>query len=285
MSEVAQPGAGTWEAEALVAEAGEAPAVYRGLSTEYTDVGRLVDYLGDRLFSGVVRVTLPGREAHVVLFRGKPQAVRYLVEGRTLEAEQAVRALLADSRWMDGEVWVHPLPEELFPEEWEDREPLAWESAQVARLTQREEDGPQPAPESAAAEGPLLVLSGLQPQPSAKGAPREPKPEPEATVDVVAWVRLLEGLVARFKRYRGPTAAGRLEAEVNVALHGSGLRLHRGRVEGQALDPQVLSAAVVRAVGLLKGMAGQAFAEHSVSGVAREAGIRDEAPLKRLLEL
>lgn len=275
-----------WEAEGLVAEALEAPAVYRGLATEYTDVGRLVEYLGSRLFSGVVRVTLPGREGHVVLFRGRPQAVRYRLEDRVLDGEAAGRALLADSRWMDGEVWVHELPEELFPEEWDDRQPVPWEAEAPAPQPQAVEP---PAPTVAAGEPQERAPAAapvLREQTAATGAEGAPEalPGERAGVDVVTWVRLLEGLVARFKRYRGPSAASRLEAEVNAALEGSGLRLGRGRLEGTAQDPEALRLAAVRAVGFLRGMAGRAFAEQSVAVAARDAGIRDEAEIRRLLE-
>jgi hypothetical protein len=284
---LAGAGGTVWEAQALVAEALDAPAVYRGLSTEYTDVGRLVEYLGDRLFSGVVRVTLPGREAHVVLFRGRPQAVRYRVEDRVLEGAEAARAMLADSRWLEGEVWVYQLPEELFPEEWDERPPVPWEA-----------EGPhvQPPP---AVEQPPAAVEAAEPQvlePSPVPEPREAVeaqpletvevggPEPAREVDVVAWVRLLEGLVARFRRYRGPNAAGRLEAEVNAALEGSGLRLGKGRVEGAARDPEALRLATARAVGFLRGMAGQAFAEQSLAAAARDAGMQDDEEIRQLLK-
>jgi hypothetical protein len=291
---VPEAAGGTWEAEALVAEALEAPAVYRALSTEYTDVGRLVEYLGERLFSGVVRVNLPGREAHVVLFRGRLQAARYRVEDRTLEAGEAVRSVLADSRWMEGEVWVHQLPEELFPEEWDEREPIPWEATEAQH--------PHPEPLEAvradgtpveATEGPPAPPpeTGSFPEtaaPSAEPARGEPEPARAApageALDVVSWVRLLESFVARFKRYRGPSAASRLEAEVNAALEGSGLRLGRGRVEGEATDPEALRLAAVRAVGFVKGMAGQAFAEQSLAVAMRDAGIKDGAKVRALLE-
>ncbi|GBD28648.1 hypothetical protein HRbin31_00669 [bacterium HR31] len=291
MRAVPEAAGGTWEAEALVAEALEAPAVYRALSTEYTDVGRLVEYLGERLFSGVVRVSLPGREAYVVLFRGRLQAARYRVEDRTLEAGEAVRSVLADSRWMEGEVWVHQLPEELFPEEWDEREPIPWEA--------REAQHPHPEPLGAvraevtveATEGPPTPETGSFPEtaePSAEPAPGEPEPARAApageAVDAVSWVRLLESFVARFKRYRGPSAASRLEAEVNAALEGSGLRLGRGRVEGEATDPEALRLAAVRALGFVKGMAGQAFAEQSLAVAMRDAGIKDGAKVRALLE-
>ncbi len=285
---------GTWEGEDLVAEALEAPALYRGLSTEYADVGRLVDYLGDRLFSGLVRVTLPGREGHVLLFRGRPQAARYRVEGRQLEAAEAVRALLADSRWMDGEMWVHQLPEELFPEDWEDRQPLPWDAVEAVHAHPEEVDAkagpaelavdvpapevvvhePTPAQEVSAPAGPV----GEQVQ-----APHEAAAPAQQTVDALPWVRVLEGLVARFKRYRGPSAASRLEAEVNAALQGSGLRLQRGRVEGEVRDPEALRLATVRAVGFIKGMAGQTFAEQTLAVAMTDAGIKDQTALRSLL--
>jgi hypothetical protein len=277
-----------WEAQALVAEALDAPAVYRGLSTEYTDVGRLVEYLGDRLFSGVVRVTLPGREAHVVLFRGRPQAVRYQVEDRVLEGAEAARAMLADSRWLEGEVWVYQLPEELFPEEWDERPPVPWEA-----------EGPhvqlpavEPPPAAVEAAEPQVLEPSPIPEPqeaveaqASGGTVEVGGPEPAREVDVVAWVRLLEGLVARFRRYRGPSAAGRLEAEVNAALEGSGLRLGRGRVEGAARDPEALRLATFRAVGFLRGMAGQAFAEQSLAAAARDAGMQHDEEIQQLLKV
>ncbi|MDR7462119.1 MAG: hypothetical protein QN204_06795 [Armatimonadota bacterium] len=285
---------GTWEAEALVAEALEAPAVYRALSTEYTDVGRLVEYLGERLFSGVVRVNLPGREACVVLFRGRVQAARYRVEDSTLEAGEAVRSVLADSRWMEGEVWVHQLPEELFPEEWEEREPVPWEAAEAQHPhpeppeAVRADRTPAEATEGAAAPPPATGSLPETAEPPAEPGLGEPEPARAApageALDVVSWVRLLESFVARFKRYRGPSAASRLEAEVNAALEGSGLRLGRGRVEGEATDPEALRLAAVRAVGFVKGMAGQAFAEQSLAVAMRDAGIRDGAKVKALLE-
>lgn len=279
-----------WEGEALVAEALEAPALYRGLSTEYTDVGRLVEYLEDRLFSGLVRVSLPGREAHVLLFRGRPQAARYRVEDGVVMGAEALRGMVADSRWMEGEVWVHQLPEELFPEEWDDRDPIPWELVEAPLYGERaavEEAEAAGAVQSGVAEAPAEVAPAPQVEVPAEAGQAEPQPpgqKPEETVDVVAWVRLLESLVARFKRYRGPTAASRLEAEVNAALEGSGLRLGRGKVEGKAEDPEALRLAAVRAVGFVKGMAGQAFAEQSVAVAIRDAGIRDEARVKALLE-
>lgn len=279
MRAVSEGTVGTWEGQALVAEALEAPAVYRGLSTEYTDVGRLVEYLGDRLFSGLVRVALPGREGYVLLFRGRPQAARYGVEGRYLEALEAVRALVADSRWMEGEVWVHQLPEELFPEEWEDRPPIPWEAAEALHAHPEEAEGPGvvvPGPEEASREEAPAVAVDLSAQ-----AP--PPVEPPSGPDLVSWVRVLESLVARFKRYRGPSAAGRLEAEVNAALQGSGLRLHRGRVEGEVRDAEPLRLATIRAVGFVRGIAGQAFAEQSLGVALKEAGLRDEAEFRRLL--
>lgn len=277
--------AGAWEGDDLVAEALEVPALYRGLSTEYADLGRLVDYLGDRLFSGLVRVTLPGREGQVLLFRGRPQLARYQVEGQQLEDAEAVRALLADSRRMEGEVWVHGLPEELFPQDWEDRDPLPWDVVEAVRVHPEEgegEAGPHqvlveqsPAPEATAAA--LAVGEEVQVQQEA------PTPPAEETADVASWVRVLEGLVARFRRYRGPSAASRLEAEVNAALQGSGLRLQRGRVEGQVEDPEVLRLAMVRAVGFVKGLAGQAFVEQSLAVVMKEAGVKDETRLRSWL--
>jgi hypothetical protein len=278
-----------WEGEALVAEALEAPALYRGLSTEYTDVGRLVEYLGDRLFSGLVRVSLPGREAHVLLFRGRPQAARYRVEEGVLVGAEALRGVVADSRWMEGEVWVHQLPEELFPEEWDERDPIPWELVEALPHPEPASEEAQVAGrvESALPEPPAGAAPAPPVEPPATAGQAEPEPaagQPEESVDAVAWVRLLESLVARFKRYRGPTAASRLEAEVNAALEGSGLRLGRGKVEGNAADPEALRLAAVRAVGFVKGMAGQAFAEQSVAVAMRDAGIRDEAKLKALLE-
>ncbi len=269
---VAEGTVGGWEGQDLVAEALEAPAVYRELSTEYTDVGRLVEYLRDRLFSGLVRVTLPGREGYVLLFRGRPQAARYGVEGRSLEAVEAVRALVADSRWMEGEVWVHQLPEELFPEEWEEREPIPWEAAEALH-PHSEQVAVVRSPEEAPPVG------------VAPAAPQAAPPQTEAPTgpDLVSWVRVLESLVARFKRYRGPSAAGRLEAEVNAALQGSGLRLQRGRVEGEAKDAEALRLATIRAVGFVRGIAGQAFAEQSLGVALKEAGLRDEAEFRTLL--
>ncbi len=274
---VAERTAGSWEGQDLVAEALEAPAVYRELSTEYTDVGRLVEYLRDRLFSGLVRVTLPGRDGYVLLFRGRPQAARYGVEGRYLEAVEAVRALVADSRWMEGEVWVHQLPEELFPEEWEEREPIPWEVAEALH-PHPEQVTVVPSPEEAAPEEAPRV--GVAP-----AAPQAAPPQAEAPTgpDMVSWVRVLESLVGRFKRYRGPSAAGRLEAEINAALQGSGLRLQRGRVEGEAKDAEALRLATIRAVGFVRGIAGQAFAEQSLGVALKEAGLRDEAEFRRLL--
>ncbi len=272
MRDVAQ---GSWEAEELVAEALEVPALYRGLSTEYTDVGRLLEYLADRLFSGVVRVTLPGREAHLVLFRGRAQAARYAVEGQPLDGAEAVRSVVADARWMEGEVWVHELPEELFPEDWDEREPLVWEAVGEVQ--------PEPAQPAAGLAGEGIPAE--PPAPAAPVPPAQPPPEPAAPdpAEVVPWVRLLEGLVARFRRYRGPTAAGRLEAEVNAALVGTGLQLQRGRVEGEVKDLEWLHLATVRAVGFVKGMAGQAFAEQSLRVAAREAGFQDLARIQSLL--
>lgn len=294
MRAVPEAAGGTWEAEALVAEALEAPAVYRGLSTEYTDVGRLVEYLGEGLFSGVVRVNLPGREAHVVLFRGRLQAARYRVEDRALEAAEAVRSVLADSRWMEGEVWVHQLPEELFPEEWDEREPIPWEAteAQHPRPEPMQAVGAEltPVEATAGAAAPLPATDSFPQtaEPSAGPAVAEPEParpeRPGEALDVVSWVRLLESFVARFRRYRGPSAASRLEAEVNAALQGSGLRLGRGRVEGEATDPEALRLAAVRAVGFVKGTAGQAFAEQSLAVAMRDAGIKDGAKVRALLE-
>lgn len=278
---------GVWEGGDLVAEALEVPALYRGLSTEYADVGRLVDYLGDRLFSGLVRVTLPGREGQVLLFRGRPQAARYQVEGRQLEAAEAIRALLADSRWMEGEVWVHQLPEELFPEDWEDREPLPWDVVEAVHVHPEEGEGEA---------GPDQVLVDLKRTPAAEATAAAPPVQEEVavrqeaptapaeeTADVVPWVRVLEGLVARFKRYRGPTAASRLETEVNAALQGSGLRLQRGRVEGQVKDPEALRLATVRAVGFVRGLAGQAFVDQSLAAVMKDAGVKDETKLRSWL--
>ncbi len=277
-----------------MAEALEAPAMYRGLSTEYTDVGRLVEYLGDRLFSGVVRVNLPGREAHVVLFRGRLQAARYRVEDRILEAAEAVRSLLADSRWMEGEVWVHPLPEELFPEEWDERGPIPWDATEVWHPHPEPSDavGAELAPAEATA-GSLAPRPGTDSfretaEPAAEPGHGKPEPtrpaRPGEALDVVSWVRLLESFVARFRRYRGPSAASRLEAEVNAALEGSGLRLGRGRVEGEATNPEALRLAAVRAVRFVKGTAGQAFAEQSLAVAIRDAGIQDGAKVRALLE-
>jgi hypothetical protein len=266
VEEVGRQDAGAWEAEGLVSEGLDAPALYRGLSTEYADVGRLVEFLGVRLFSGLVRVILPGREAHVLLFRGKPQAARYNVEGRRLESAEALRELLADSRWMEGEIWVHELPEELFPDSWEEREPIAWEEMHPRPL--REELEP-----AAPAEEPEPAAVAVEPEP------------PAPALDLVTWVKLLEAVVARFRRYWGPSAAARLEGEVGGALQAGGLRLRRGRLEGQPANPEVLRAAFVRAVEVVRGMAGGTFADQSVASALREAGLRDEPAVRAALGL
>lgn len=278
MSAVGEMGwqdAGAWEAEGLISEGLDAPALYRGLSTEYADVGRLIEFLAGRLFSGLVRVTLPGREAQVLLFRGKARAARYAVEGHHLESAEALRALVADSRWMEGEIWVHELPEELFPDTWEEREPIAWQEAPPPPT--REEPQPAAAPQEAA---PPRTAEPELPQPAP--APAGPV---EAELDLAAWVKMLEAFVARFKRYWGPTAAARLEAEVGGALQAGGARLRRGRLEGRPQNPEVLRAAFLRAVEFVRGMAGGTFADQSVAAALREAGLRDEAAVRAALGL
>lgn len=276
VGEVGRQGAGAWEGEGLVSEGLDAPALYRGLSTEYADVGRLMEFLDGRLFTGLVRVTLPGREAHVLLFRGKPRAARYGVEGRNLESAEALRELVADSRWMEGEIWVHELPEELFPESWEEREPIVWEELHPRPV--REEASPGPALEvSVPSTTPAVPVE----PPPGQG---EPAPGP-VEVDVVTWMKVLEALVARFRRYWGPTAAARLEAEISGALQAGGLRLRRGRLEGQSAKPEVLRAALLRAVEFVRGMAGGSFVDQSVAAALREAGLRDEENVRAALGL
>jgi len=219
----------------LLAEGLEAPPLYRDLATAYTDLEGLLAFLRRRSFSGVVTVRWPQRTYHLLVFRGRVRYAR-TPSGALAEPETAVALLVREGEHPDGVVSVHPLPEELFPEEWM--------------------EAPQPQP----------VPSEPVPEVSPGGGP--------GAEDVGIWVGVLEGLFQRYRRLVGPGPARQLEAEIQTVLSGSGGAFVGGRLQGSVEVPS-LRAAVARCAEVIRKVAGQAFLARAVQGLLREMGVTD----------
>lgn len=286
------------EAASLVSEGLEAPAVYRELSTEYTDLGRLLNFLAGRSFSGLVRIMLEQGSAHVLLFRGRPQAAKkYGTDGTGLVGAEAMERTLADSRAGEGKIWVHELPDELFPESWWEREPIVADLGVPA-------PGDEPSHEEVVGESaseyadftpePVeqeeSVSAWTLPDPDTPGTtyelPTGSDGTPPPAGDAGLWAGLIEQMYARFRKFRGPGPAARLQAQVNAALAGSGARLENGRVTGHVPGSDAaLRGAAVGCAGYIRHVAGLAFLERSLEGAFSHLRVDDRGTYRDTLGL
>jgi hypothetical protein len=259
------------EATALVSEGLEAPAVYRELSTEYADLGRLLEFLAGRSFSGLVRVTLERGGAHVLLFRGRPQAAqKYGADGVTLVGADALERTLVNSRVREGKIWVHELPDELFPESWWERHPIV---VDLALPAPRDEPFREKVVGEIASEHPGFALE------------RE-SAEQEGLGNAEVWAEMIEQMYAQFRKYRGPGPAARLEAQVNAALGSSGARLDNGRVTGHPSESHgALQIAAVGCAAYIRYVAGLAFLERSLQGTFSHLRVDDRDTYRGALGL
>lgn len=301
------------EAVSLVSEGLEAPPVYRGLSTEYADPVRLLGFLEGRAFSGLVRIAFEGGEARVLLFRGRPHAAEYRVAGAELIGAEAIRRALADSTAVEGRIWVHELPHELFPESWWEGEPIALGLGGAAAAVEAPagevaaQPPSEPPPLDARTEAPAGPLeSAGEPElraaaptgPSGTAAfPVEPHAVDSTTTpaeapvsgprgDARVWAGLIEHMHVRFKKFRGPALAARLEGEVNAAVGDYGIRLTNGKLTGRADRSQrALQAAAVACAAYIRVVAGQTFLEKSLAGALRDLGVDDADPYRQALGL
>jgi hypothetical protein len=238
--------------------------------------------------------------AHVLLFRGRPQAAqKYGADGVTLVGADALERTLVDSRVREGKIWVHELPDEIFPESWWERHPIV---VDLALPAPRDEPCREEVVCEIASEHPGFVLERESTEQEG-GEPAPVAPDPEAlrntdglrTADVVVapplgnaevWAEMIEQMYAQFKKYRGPGPAARLEAQVNAALGSSGARLDNGKVTGHPTESHgALQIAAVGCAAYIRYVAGLAFLERSLQGTFSHLRVDDRDTYRGALGL
>jgi hypothetical protein len=153
---------------------------------------------------------------------------------------------------------------------------------------------PEPAQGTAATDGasaltePVPIGSGAVAEtPPTDHAPPATEAVPSGPVgDAKVWVGLIEHMHGRFKKFRGPALAARLEAAVNTLLGESGVRLNNGKITGRRNRSHgALQAAGVGCAAYVRQVAGQAFVEKSLSAAFRDLRVEDSALYREALRL